>query len=215
MKINICLAPGNNAARRRDKDAHGVRRICKASLVLVAIGALLALLGTAVVSSAATGQQADDAVRIVARKLANGRIEFGLQQRHTDNSWGDRQLPRVRFFPTTARVDRWLASSPLTVPVGEVRIVARKLANGRIEFGLQQRHSDNSWGDRQLPRVRFFPTTARVDRWLASSPISLSATQPPPPHRAPRRQPDSPRSPPEATTRAGCAAMAPSPAGAT
>ena len=122
--------------------------------------------------------------RIVARKLADGRIEFGLQQR-PDDTWGDRQLPRVRFFPTTARVNRWLASSALDVPPGDVRIVARKLASGRIEFGLQQRH-DDTWGDRQLPRVRFFPTTARVNRWLASSPLTLTARQ-----RAQRTGPES------------------------
>ena len=58
-----------------------------------------------------------------------------------------------------------------------MRIVARKLESGRIEFGLQQRQSDNSWGDRRLPRVRFFPTTATVGNWLASSPLDLTAPQ--------------------------------------
>ena len=138
----------------------------------VAVGALVVVLAGAVVSSPVAGQEATDGdveVRIVARKLTDGRIEFGLQQRAADDTWGDRQLPRVRFFPTTAGVGRWLASSPLDLPVGEVRIVARKLESGRIEFGLQQRSPDDTWGDRQLPRVRFFPTTAGVGRWLASS----------------------------------------------
>ena len=58
-----------------------------------------------------------------------------------------------------------------------MRIVARKLESGRIEFGLQQRQSDNTWGDRRLPRVRFFPTTATVGNWLASSPLTLTAPQ--------------------------------------
>ena len=113
-------------------------------------------------------------VRIVARKLADGRIEFGLQQRDPDNTWGDRELPRVRFFPTTAGVNRWLVSSPLAVPPGDTRIVARKLTDGRIEFGLQQRQADNTWENRQLPRVRFFPTTAGVNRWLNSSALTLT-----------------------------------------
>ena len=145
-----------------------------------AIIALLAVLGGAVVSTAAAAQEAateDVEVRIVARKLDSGRVEFGLQQRQSDDTWGDRQFPRVRFFPTTATVDRWLASSTLDLPVGEVRIVARKLDDGRVEFGLQQRQTDNTWGDRQLPRVRFFPTTATVNRWLASSPFTLTAPQ--------------------------------------
>ena len=88
------------------------------------------------VSTAAAAQEDNTAgdsttVRIVARKLESGRIEFGLQQRQTDNTWGDRQLPRVRFFPTTATVGNWLASSSLDLPAGEVRIVARKLDDGR------------------------------------------------------------------------------------
>ncbi len=114
----------------------------------------------------------------MARKLADGRIEFGLQPRTADNTWDDRQLPRVRFFPTTATIGRWLASSALDMPAGEVRIVTRKLESGRIEFGLQQRAADDAWGDRQLPRVRFFPTTAGVGRWLASSPLTLGTPRP-------------------------------------
>ena len=117
-------------------------------------------------------------VRIVARKLAGGRVEFGLQQRGPDDAWGDRELPRVRFFPPTARLGRWLVSSPLELAVGEVRIVARKLANGKVEFGLRQRNPDDTWSDNRLPGVRYFPTTAGVDRWLASSPLTLTAPQP-------------------------------------
>ena len=141
--------------------------------------ALVVVLSGAVVASPADGQEstADAEVRVVARKRASGRIEFGLQQRQGDSTWGDRQLPRVRFFPTTATVNNWLASSSLDLPVGEVRVVARKRASGRIEFGLQQRQGDGTWGDRQLPRVRFFPTTATVNNWLASSLLTLTAPQ--------------------------------------
>ena len=135
-----------------------------------------------------TGEPAEveGEVRIVARRLAGGRTEFGLQQRQTDDSWGERLLPRVRFFPTDARIERWLSSSPFTATVrtatadtatAEVtlRIVARKLDDGRIEFGLQQRQTDDSWGERLLPRVRFFPTDARIERWLSSSPLTVTA----------------------------------------
>ena len=58
-----------------------------------------------------------------------------------------------------------------------MRIVARKLEDGRIEFGLQQRQADTTWGARQLPRVRFFPTTATAGNWLASSSLTLTAPQ--------------------------------------
>ena len=85
------------------------RRACLAAV------ALLSVVGGAVVSSPVAGQESADVgeVRIVARKLDTGRVEFGLQQRQTDDSWSDRSLPRVRFFPPTAAVGRWLVSSPL------------------------------------------------------------------------------------------------------
>ena len=147
-------------------------------LACAVIAALLATSGATAVSTPATAQETDTdtaAVRIVARKLESGRIEFGLQQRRADDTWDNRQLPSRRFFPTTATVNRWLASSPLDLPFGDVRIVARKLESGRIEFGLQQRRADDTWDNRQLPSRRFFPTTATVNRWLASSPLTLTA----------------------------------------
>lgn len=129
---------------------------------------------------AATGD-----VRIVARKLTNGKIEFGLQQQQDDESWGDRLSPARRFFPAAARTGRWLQSSPLTVALvsspdddGEdvtVRIVARRRSGGSVEFGLQQRAADGSWGERLLPARRFFPADAAVGRWLTSTPQTVRA----------------------------------------
>ena len=113
-------------------------------------------------------------VRIIARLLSDGRIEFGLQRREADE-WGEHLLPRPRFFPTGVRVDRWLVSGPLQVEHDEaitVRITARRLADGRVEFALQER-KDGRWSERILPRSRYFPTNARVDRWLRSSPLEL------------------------------------------
>ena len=53
-------------------------------------------------------------VRITARQLEDGRVEFALQQR-VDGEWGERQLPRSRYFLTDAREGQWLNSTPLTV----------------------------------------------------------------------------------------------------
>ncbi len=168
----------------------------RARVVGVVIVGFLTFVGTAAVSSVAAAQETagQDEVRIVARLLANGKVEFGLQQRQADDSWGNRRLPRVRLFPTGARVGRWLSSSPLTVEIAaadaaardvEVRIVARLLANGKVEFGLQQRQADDSWGNRRLPRVRLFPTGARVGRWLSSSPLTLTSARPAPTSTSP------------------------------
>ena len=60
-----------------------------------------------------------------------------------------------------------------TQNTAEVRITAKKLVDGRIEFGLQPRETDG-WGERVLPRSRYFPANAQVDRWLSSSPVLLS-----------------------------------------
>ena len=155
-------------------------------LVCVAVGVLIAVLGTVVVSSAVTAQADADLaeqVRIVARKLSDGRIEFGLEQ-HRDGSWSERLLPARRFFPATATVGRWLRSSPLTVGVAatpyvtpsdvEMRIVARRLADGRTEFGLQLRQHDTSWGERLDPARRMFPADTSAGRWLVSTPLAAN-----------------------------------------
>ena len=152
-----------------------------AALLAAAIG-LLALASGAVAPVHA--EDGDIEVRITARRLADDRTEFGLQQRDASGSWGARQLPSVRFFPTTAAVGRWLSSSALSVqssPDGmqtasgdiEVRITARRLADARIEFALQVREASGGWGERLLPSVRFFPADAAVGRWLSSSALTV------------------------------------------
>lgn len=103
--------------------------------------------------------------RIVARLVADGRIEFGFQP-----EGGQRILPRSRYFPVNARVDSWLVSSIVELDgEGLGRITARRLANRQVEFGFIP-----TGGERLLPRSRFFPANAQVDRWLRSSVISLS-----------------------------------------
>lgn len=78
------------------------------------IVAALAL--TALAAGAVYAASHSTEVRITARQLEDGRVEFALQPR-VDGEWGSRQLPRSRFFPADAQVGRWLNSSPLTVSV--------------------------------------------------------------------------------------------------
>ena len=129
---------------------------------------------------------ATDTVRLVARLLENGKIEFGLQQWQHDSTWSDRIFPRARLFPADTAVGRWLVSSAITLSVSEsatdfaddthVRIIARKQSDGRVEFGLQQSDDGgDSWGDRVLPTRRFFPAAASVLRWLGSSNITVDS----------------------------------------
>ena len=101
--------------------------------------------------------------RIVARRLADDRTEFGWLPAGAE----ERVLPRGRYFPADARVGRWLNSTPVVVDGVELgRINARRLADGRIEFAFTPTD-----GERILPRVRYFPAGAAVDRWLRSSEI--------------------------------------------
>ena len=101
--------------------------------------------------------------RIVARRLADGRTEFGYQP-----EIGDRSLPKARFFPTTASIDRWLQSSPVIVDGQDIgRISARLLIDGRIEFSFLLND-----GERVLPKARYFPATSS-GAWLRSSSINL------------------------------------------
>ena len=59
----------------------------------------------------------------------------------------------------------------------EVRIVARRLDDGRTEFALQQRDGDG-WGERILPARRYFPADPGHSRWLASSEIPITVEAP-------------------------------------
>ena len=151
-------------------------------LVFPAVVALLLLLGaTALRADAARGV---DEVRIVAAMASDGRVEFALERLGPDGAWGERELPRRRFFPADSVVGRWLVSTPLSVRAPgagdgdvavEVRITARLVPSGRVEFALQRRESGGAWGERQLPRQRFFPVAsdATVGRWLVSTPLRV------------------------------------------
>ena len=102
--------------------------------------------------------------RIVAQLLADGRIEFGFQPEGRE-----RILPRSRFFPTNS-VGAWLVSSAVTHEGDNLgRITAMRHDDGRVEFGFIP-----TGGERILPRSRFFPVDARVNRWLRSSVINVS-----------------------------------------
>lgn len=98
------------------------------------LGVLLLLGGIAiglVVGSEAFGQSITSTsdVRIVAQKLEDGRIEFGLEQD------GERILPRTRFLPADARVGRWLKSSAIAVSVEWTTADQGQVLNPHPSFG--------------------------------------------------------------------------------
>ena len=66
--------------------------------VAVCIAATMVIGGVSFTLGQSINSSSD--VKIVAQKLEDGRIEFGLEQD------GERILPRARFFPADAQVGR-------------------------------------------------------------------------------------------------------------
>ena len=154
----------------------------------LALAVLIGCGGWIVAAGQAQGQSASIDVRILAQRLEDGRTEFALQQREADDSWSERLYPRTRFFPATARVDRWLLTSGLLIgpessimSAGsgaesvEVRIAARLLDDDRIELALQvhQRDFGFGWSERLLPQVRLIAAEISTGRWYPSSSLTL------------------------------------------
>ena len=112
----------------------------------------------------------EQAGRIIARRLDDGRTEFGWQP-----TGGARVLPTARYFPADAQVPegeqvgRWLNSSPVAID-GEAigQINARLHADGRIEFAFTPTDRE-----RILTDARYFPAAPRPNRWLRSTEMTI------------------------------------------
>ena len=110
-------------------------------------------MGTLGLPGAAGGQAAAEAaeggveVRVAARGLADGRVEVALQARRGGGEWGELVLPWRRFVPAVAPRGAWLRGDAAAAAGGsEVRVVARRLADGRVELALQVRAAGGEWG---------------------------------------------------------------------
>ena len=132
--------------------------------LLLGLAALLALVAAWAVEIAHAQNDDEQSGRIVARRLDDGRTEFGWQP-----VGGERVLPRARYFPAEVGHQRWLNSSPVEVGGAEIgRINARLREDGRIEFAFTPTD-----GEQILPPSRYFPVGARVGRWLRSTEIVI------------------------------------------
>ena len=140
----------------------------------VALAALAAAIIAAVValdlSSAAAQSDDEQSGRIVARRLDDGRTEFGWQP-----VGGEWVLPANRYFPANVGHQRWLNSGPVEVGGAEIgRINARLADDGRIEFAFTPTDRE-----RILTDARYFPVAPRADRWLRSTKITIGPPPPP------------------------------------
>lgn len=82
----------------------------------LALVAVLLSAGALTVALTSGSDTVSTEVRISARPLDDGRVEFALQQR-TDDGWGERQLARARYLPASAEPGRWRNSSPYVVQI--------------------------------------------------------------------------------------------------
>lgn len=65
-------------------------------------------------------------MRITAERLADGRVELGLEQLGADGAWGEAQPPENRFLAADAEVGAALRTDPIALEVA-------------VEFDLQTR----------------------------------------------------------------------------
>lgn len=94
-------------------------------------------------------------------------------------NFGSRTVLLVALIAATVAGVATYGVSAITNPgKTEVRISAQRLENGIIEFALQQRADDGSWGDRILPAARKLSAEGRLHRWANSTPIEIDAGLP-------------------------------------
>lgn len=179
------IKPATSADRVHDLNMENSVKVIGVLIGAVVLLVLAALAADALAQSAS----GDIKARINARPLDDGRLEFAFQlesqtddlmeeEENTPTEWDDRLLPRGRNFPSEPSIGTWLSSRP-SILVGEVetRIRARRHEDGRTEFALQQKLDGENWGENILPSGRFLSAehrTSHIDRWLNSSPVTLS-----------------------------------------
>lgn len=106
-------------------------------------------------------------VYIIARRLDDSRIEFGLRQDGSSSNL----FPQRRFLKANAAANRWARSSAVSIASGLGGwIVARQLENGQIEFGLVSFSDEQT---RILPARRKLSVDAEIGQWKRSSVITV------------------------------------------
>ena len=91
-----------------------MKRPGKSHLVMIVIGMVLGAIALGAVQAAIS---TTTEVRIGARRLDDGRVEVGLQQRGDDESWGQGELPTARFLAVDTEPGKWFYSSEVELTV--------------------------------------------------------------------------------------------------
>ena len=114
-------------------------------------------------------------VRIAAQRLEDGRTEFSLEVGgNIPAERATRLFPDPRFLRVDTGVGSWKNSGTLDLQSGYVvRISARVLKDGRVEFALQELGADREWSERILPQQRFVAAYTAPNRWLFGSYVRI------------------------------------------
>lgn len=95
---------------------------CSIRIVLLGVVALVVIATTGVVLANTISVQKE--VRVVARLLENGKVEFGVQERTGGGEWGETLLPRVNKLNIESlrqndQINQWRYSSPVELTPAE------------------------------------------------------------------------------------------------
>ena len=104
----------------------GWRSLGLIAFALIALGSLLGMLAVGFSRADNHEPGASSAIRVYAERLADGRVEVGVQQRELDGTWGRVYEPNRRFIPPDAETGRRLHSSPIELNVDDGAEVARQ-----------------------------------------------------------------------------------------
>ena len=89
--------------------------------------------------------------------------------------------------PELIALKQWRYASPVTVQGGaEARVAARGTASGSVEFAIQARAADGSWGELLFGRSRFMtPHLIALQQWRYASPVVVRPVSVRPPTGSP------------------------------
>ena len=116
--------------------------------------------------------------RVGAMWLPDGRVAVALQVRSGSGEWGPGLLPPKRLLPAGREHSRWLSTSPIALEGAEVRVVARRLADGVVSVALRVRTDPGDWSERRLPRQHLLYAGSQPGFWSWSSSVTIAPVWP-------------------------------------
>ena len=94
------------------------------NIVIAVLTVAVVVTGTTVLVQTQSANEAETSVQIAARRLDDGRVEFGLRQRQ-GAGWSEIRFPSRRYLRTDATVDEWKISDEIAVPATRVDVRIR------------------------------------------------------------------------------------------